>query len=151
MRGPRLGELATDGWDIASSSGEILSYERPDQIPIISKELYVAAKGPAPTVEVESADDVDPEPTTDSPDPVVHKRHQFKVPSRSVAKDEDRQKVYAYLMELARIVDPADLARVDVQLIEIDVTLTAGEGSVASLKDPLELIDGRWQEMDDVI
>lgn len=143
-----------DEWAIVDTEGQAYGYDHASDIPLRSSDLYL--------VQVEGVQDDHPatgeggetdltplgeeDQSTDSG--TTFKRYRLRVPPRALTSDEQREKAFRLLMGLAALVDPAgDLP--DIQLLEIDLHITAAEGAIDSVRDLLEEIGGTWIEADD--
>lgn len=77
-----------------------------------------------------------------------YKNYTLKVPSKSVTKHDIRNQIFLLLGALSDAVDPA--ASNDLQLISIDITINAAEGSLEDLKGRAQAVDGaKWSEQEE--
>lgn len=88
-----------------------------------------------------------PEPATTGPR--VYKRYTVEVANRSITSAEGRDQVWQLLKELSKVLDPANPASPDHQLVNLQVTLTTLEGDQGGVLDKAEQIGGKVRVEDD--
>ena len=87
-------------------------------------------------------------PTGGPPTETKYKRYTVRVPNRSVVSEPNRDAIWGLLAALA---DAADPTGPDLQLIDIDVTITAAEGSLGSVQSRAESANAKWDEEEDLL
>jgi len=76
-----------------------------------------------------------------------YKRYTIRVPNRSIVSEPNRDAVWGLLAALS---DAADPTGPDLQLINIDVTITAAEGALDSVREKAESAEAKWEEEEDL-
>jgi len=75
-----------------------------------------------------------------------YKRYTIRLPSRSVTDDTVRERVSMLLLALS---DALEVGGPDVQLADINVTLTAAAGSLGDVQGKAEVAEANWTEEDE--
>ena len=75
-------------------------------------------------------------------------RYTIQVPNRSIVSESNRNAVWGLL---AAISDATDPNGPDLQLIDIDVSITAAQGSLDSLRTEAETANAKWKEEDELL
>jgi Protein of unknown function (DUF499) len=148
---PALG--VDPAWQLVDDTGEPLVPASPEGVAInAASQVLRPYKAPVPTTESDGgpAQDGEPEQTEEEPGSgtaaPVYKRHRLRLAHRSVVDDEGRERVYALLNALTDALEPGGP---DVQLVDIDITLTAAEASVPEVRQKADQAEANWVEEDE--
>ena len=142
-------------WQLVDDSGEPLVPASPDGVAINSaSQVLRPYRTPMPTGETGDGEEAQTRGGGNGGDDgggnggdgapaAVYKRHRVRLSHRSVVDDEGRERVYALLNALTDALEPGGP---DVQLVDIDITLTAAEASVPLVREKADQADATWVE-----
>lgn len=78
---------------------------------------------------------------------VRYKQHVIRVRNRSLVDETKREVIWALLGALSDAADPT--SGVDLQLIDFELTITAAEGALESVRFKAAAADAKWEERDE--
>lgn len=78
---------------------------------------------------------------------VRYKQHVLRVRNRSLVDETKREAIWALLGALSDAADP--MSGVDLQLIDLEMTVTAAEGALEVVRRKAAAADARWEERDE--
>lgn len=81
-------------------------------------------------------------------EPVAYKRYTIRIANRSLADEAKRSAVWSLLGALSDAADP--VSGVDVQLMDMTITITAARGSLEEVQRKADAAEARWGEEDDL-
>ncbi|MEU2727726.1 DUF499 domain-containing protein [Streptomyces griseoviridis] len=171
-------DLVLEGWELVDADGNSLDVSSPGQISInsINQTLRRRAPEPPPSgtqgAQVSSAQATGstagsatshfsakqsalpvsserPVVSATTNGPKVYKRYAVELANRSITSAAGREQVWQLLRELAKILDPANPASPDHQLINMQLTLTTLDGDQGALVEKSEQIGARVSIEDD--
>lgn len=134
-------------WQLADDNDEPQHLGRPEDLGIHSNSQIIRPYR-APTPTDDGDDDDGDEGDDDGGDTTIaeYKRYTVEVPHRSVTDDAERERLSALLLALS---DALDVIGPDVQLVDVNVTITAAAGALDDVKSKAETAGATWREEDE--
>ena len=87
-----------------------------------------------------------PRSTTDPAD-TRYRQYVLKVPNRSIVAEPKRDALFKFLGALSDVTDP--MSGADLQLIDLEITVTAAEGAMEPVRPEAEAAEVKWEERDE--
>lgn len=153
--------LSRHGYEAVDSAGERLTISATEELSLHSSEV-ILREGSSSIAEGEreeeetgtggaAAGGTGPGGTAGGPGNAVatYKRYTITVPNRSVVDFPKRNSMWLLMGLLQRVMDPSDGP--DLQLIDLQLKVTAEEGALDELRARTEELGGRWEEEEDLI
>jgi hypothetical protein len=79
----------------------------------------------------------------------VYKRYQIRLPNKSVANVHTREALWKLFAALSDVLDPG--MQVDIQLVDLTITITAAQGSLEQVQAKAESAAAKWVEELDLL
>jgi Protein of unknown function (DUF499) len=140
---------ANPPWQLVDSDGTPLQPPGPESLAIGSTSQILR---PFQVPDDEPNDD-DPDEPGPGPGPgpgpdatTVYRRYTVKVPNRSVLNPTDRDRISALLLALS---DALDNSGADIQLVDVQVALTAAQDDLSDVQSKAEQAGATWTEQDE--